>query len=195
MYLGLLLPLSSVFSVLLDFGVLEADIDELEVDVSSRRCFEFGSENPTLNLLLCFGEILERGDMHGISGPRTSSISLLSHGFVAIHRSNQLQPKLLFSSFGGWAGVTGFFFRGVNRGLALSCCKEGGKQNTIMFVCKTKYAHRKTCRNLVQVLWRRVTCVESEYEIALSLLMAASCLICSFDLTSSALPLISHHPS
>uniref|UniRef100_A0A7C8ZEF7 Secreted protein n=1 Tax=Opuntia streptacantha TaxID=393608 RepID=A0A7C8ZEF7_OPUST len=159
MYLGLLLPLSSVFSVLLDFGVLEADIDELEVDVSSRRCFEFGSENPTLNLLLCFGEILERGDMHGISGPRTSSISLLSHGFVAIHRSNQLQPKLLFSSFGGWAGVTGFFFRGVNRGLALSCC------------------------------------VESEYEIALSLLMAASCLICSFDLTSSALPLISHHPS
>lgn len=44
MYLGLLLPLSSVLLVLLDTGVLEADKDEVEVEVSSIRSFEFGSE-------------------------------------------------------------------------------------------------------------------------------------------------------
>lgn len=132
MYLGLLLSLSSVFSVLLDSGVLDADIDEVEVDVSSRRCFELGSENPTLNLLLCFGEILVSGDMHRISGPRASSISLLSHGFAAIHRSNQLQPKLLLSSLEGRTGVTNFFFPGVKMGLAPSPCRE---QYTL-YVCQ-----------------------------------------------------------
>ena len=136
MYLGLLLPLSSVLLVLLDNGVREADNEEVEVDVSSVRSFEFDSDDdraicPTkLGLLtiltdesflatfskpscsdatlaqsildlFCLDESFESGDMNGRS-LRTSSINRLSHGLLAIQRSNQLQPNAPpLSSFGG----------------------------------------------------------------------------------------------
>lgn len=39
-----------------------------------------------------------------------------------------------------------------------------------------------------------ITCVDREYAIALSLLIAPSCLSRSFALTSSTVPGMSHHP-